>query len=134
MNSSISQPLPEATDEPDFSPLMLPPDSRIENRNLDQTLGDIRSGRRLKKVVASVEGFLNGQVARLNQALDECQRAASNDAIVQRILADFEREKHNWEEKRQSEIARLKEAGDKLSAGWKVLEDERRRFLDQRNA
>ena len=44
---------------------------------LDRTLAEIRSGRRLEKLIASIQGFLNGQVARLDKALDECQAVAT---------------------------------------------------------
>ncbi len=95
--------------------------------SLDRTLTEIRSGRRLEKVVASIEGFLNSQVARLDQAIAECNQSIENDRIVQKILADFEIEKAAWENSRQAEILRLQAAGEELIRGWEKLEDERRK-------
>ncbi len=103
-----------------------------EHQSLDRTLTEIRSGRRLEKIVASIDNFLQSQVSRLEAALDECQQAEENDKIVQAILADFEREKQEWEDQRQAEIFRLNEASDQLINAWQQLEDERRNWLDKR--
>ena len=105
-----------------------------ELRSLDQKLTEIRSGRRLEKISASVESFLNSQVSRLETVLDEIQRAEENDKIVQRILADFEEEKLAWEERRQAETLRLQKASEKLINGWQQLEDERRKWVDERGS
>lgn len=94
--------------------------------SLDRTLTEIRSGRRLEKVAASIQSFLNSQVARLENAIDECNQSIENDKIVQRILAEFEVEKAEWEESRQAEILRLQAAGEQLIQGWEQLENERR--------
>ena len=107
--------------------------SRDEDSQLDQTLSEIRSGRRLEKLVASIQGFLNGQVARLDKALDECQAAVDNDRIMRTVLASFETEQKQWQEKCEAESKRLKAEGQKLAEGWKELEDERRRLLDERS-
>ena len=104
-----------------------------EYRSLDRKLTEIRSGRRLEKIAASVEHFLNSQVSRLESTLDEIQRAEENDKIVQKILADFEEEKLSWEKRRQAEIARLNDASEKLIKGWQQLEEERRTWLERRD-
>ena len=109
------------------------PDARNEDLQLDQTLSEIRSGRRLEKLVASIQGFLNGQVARLDKALDECQAAVDNDRIMRTVLASFETEKKQWQEKCEAESKRLKAEGLKLAEGWKELEDQRRKLLDERS-
>lgn len=104
-----------------------------ERAQLDRTLNEIRSGRRLEKVITCIESFLNSQISRLEKGLAECERAAGNDKIVQRILSDFELEKQAWEAERQIETLRLKEAGEKLILGWEQLENERRTWMDQRD-
>ena len=109
------------------------PDSRNDDSQLDQTLSEIRSGRRLEKLIASIQGFLNGQVARLDKALDECQAAVDNDRIMRTVLASFETEKKQWQQKCEAESQRLKAEGQKLAEGWKELEDQRRKLLDERS-
>ena len=109
------------------------PDSRNDDSQLDRTLSEIRSGRRLEKLIASIQGFLNGQVARLDKALDECQAAVDNDRIMRTVLASFETEKKQWQEKCEAESKRLKAEGQKLAEGWKELEDQRRKLLDARS-
>ena len=96
-----------------------------------QTLNEIRAGRRLEKIVSSIESFLNSQVARIDAALEQCNQAVENDKVLQRILADFELEKQEWEVGRQQEIHRLQAAGEDLIRGWEQLESERRKFLDE---
>lgn len=98
---------------------------------LDRTLSEIRTGRRLEKITASIESFLHSQVARLEKAIAECQRSVENDEILQRILADFEVEKQEWEKNRQAEIVRLSGAGEELIKGWEKLEAERQKWSDQ---
>lgn len=95
--------------------------------SLDRTLTEIRSGRRLEKIVASIENFMYSQITRLDKAMAECNQAIENDRIVQKILADFELEKAAWEEKLQAETLRLQAAGEELIKGWEKLEDERRK-------
>ena len=95
--------------------------------SLDRTLTEIRSGRRLEKIVDSIENFLNSQITRLEKAMAECNASIENDRIVQRILSEFEVEKAAWEESRQAEILRLQAAGEELVKGWEKLEDERRK-------
>jgi hypothetical protein len=102
-------------------------------QSLDRTLTEIRSGRRLQKIVSSIESFLLSQVTRLNNALEECNQAVENDKIVQRILAEFEKEKQAWEANRQAEILRLHEAGEELIRGWDQLDEERRKWSDERS-
>ena len=100
---------------------------------LDQTLTEIRSGRRLEKIAGSIASFLNGQLVRLETVLEECDRAQRNDQIVQQILADLETQKIAWAENCQTESQRLKEAADQLALGWKQLENERRKWIDERD-
>ena len=66
--------------------------------------------------------------------MEECRLAENNDQILQKIRKDFEQEKLEWEETRNSESLRLIEASDKLIEGWKALEDERRSWLDERDS
>lgn len=101
--------------------------------DLDHTLTEIRSGRRLEKVVSCVENFLQSQISRLEKEMAKCEEAVDNDKIVQKILADFELEKQAWDAERQTETRRLKDAGEKLIQGWEQLENERRNWLDQRD-
>jgi hypothetical protein len=103
-------------------------------QSLDRTLTEIRSGRRLESIVASIESFLDGQIGRLELAINECNKAVENDKIVQRILANFELEQRAWEENRQAEIVRLQASGAKLINGWEKLENERRKFWEERNS
>ena len=105
----------------------------MTGQSLDRTLVEIRSGRRLEKIANSIESFLHNQVARLEEALRQCQQAENNDKILQDILSNFELEKKKWEEQRQAEIRRLDQASKQLSLGWQQLEDERRNWLDERN-
>ena len=100
-------------------------------RSLDRSLTKSRSARRLESVVSSVESFLNGQVERLEQAIQQCNQAVDNDRIVQSIMADFELRKQEWESQRASELARLELAGNELAKAWEQLETERRRFAEQ---
>ncbi len=102
-------------------------------QSLDRTLTEIRSGRRLEKIVTSIENFLHNQILRLDKALDEFRLAQNNEKILQKILKDFETEKLQWDEARNSEILRLSDASEKLIEGWQQLEDERRNWLDERD-
>lgn len=111
-----------------------PTESPESAATLDRTLAEIRSGRRLEKLIASIQGFLNGQIARLDKALDECQAVADNDRIMRTVLASFETEKKVWQQKCDAESKRLEAAGRRLADGWKQLEDERRKLLDERRA
>ena len=101
-------------------------------QSLDRTLSEIRSGRRLEKIVSSIESFLLSQITRLDTALEECNRAVEDDKCVQRMLADFQLEKQAWEVNRQSEVQRLSTAGEELTRGWEQLEEERRKWSDER--
>lgn len=119
MNPTTTE--PPISPQPDFA------EFRKVRSALDQTLTEIRSGRRLERVVSSIESFLTSQVARLDKAIEECNAAVENDNIVKRILADFEKEKAAWDECRQREILRLQRAGEELIKGWEQLEIERER-------
>lgn len=128
---------PSSTNPSNASVLSESPDddqAHPSPQSVDQTLTEIRSGRRLESIVASIESFLDGQIGRLELAINECQKAVENDKIVQRILADFELEKQAWEENRQAEIVRLQASGAKLINGWEKLENERRNFWEERNS
>jgi hypothetical protein len=92
---------------------------------LDRSLVELRSGRRLEKVIISVESFLLNHVARVKKSLDQCQLTVDQNRILQRVMADFQRQKAEWEIDRQAEIRRLFEASEKLAAGWRRLEAER---------
>lgn len=98
----------------------------------DKILNEIRSGRRLDKIVSSIENFLNNQVEKLEQAIEECEKSAGNDRIVQEILKRHEDEKRMWEEERQSETIRLSQAGEELIKAWGQLEEERRTWMENR--
>ena len=98
----------------------------------DQLLTDIRSGRRLERVVDSVKLFLEMQVDKIEQTLGQCEAAVENERQLQKRLAEFEKEKHQWNQTRMSEIERLSAAGDELSKAWAQLEVERRQFLDSK--
>jgi hypothetical protein len=125
MNPSLT---PIATAEPTGMPDF---ERNADRQSLDRTLVEIRSGRRLEKIVSSIQSFLLSQVTRLETALEECSRAVENDRIVQQILADFESEKQAWEVNRQAEILRLTAAGEELIRGWEQLENERRKWSDK---
>ncbi len=101
--------------------------------SLDQTLVEIRSGRRLEKVASSIENFLLSQLTRLEKELDRCQHAVNNDAIVQRAKLELVNCKLQWEAERDAEVLRLHEASTQMVAGWKQLEDARRKWLDECN-
>jgi hypothetical protein len=91
-----------------------------------------RSAHRLDKIARSISSFLLNQVDRLEHELERCQKAVDNDKIVQRMLADFEQEKMEWDAARQIEIERLNDASEKLAQGWANLEKERRDWLENR--
>jgi len=98
----------------------------------DQLLTDIRSGRRLERVVDSVKHFLEMQVGKIEETLAQCDAAVENERLLQQRLAEFEKEKHQWQQTRMSEIERLSAAGDELTKAWEQLEGERRKFLDSK--
>ena len=121
--------------EPGSAPVDFPMyEVAAQSPSLDRTLTEIRSGRRLEKIVKSIENFLHSQISRIDKAVEECRLAENNDQILQKIRKDFEQEKLEWEETRNSESLRLIEASDKLIEGWKALEDERRSWLDERDS
>jgi hypothetical protein len=96
----------------------------------DQMLVDIRSGRRLDRIVASIQNFLEMQVSRVEDTISQCEAAVENDIRIQERMAKFEKEKRAWDESRKQEIARLSQASDELAKAWEKLETERRQFLD----
>ena len=110
------------------------PSFRDQSQARDQVLTDIRSGRRLDKIVSSIENFLSNQVSKLEQALADCEQAVENDRIVQEILDRHEREKEAWEQARQMELERLNAAGEELARAWEKLEEERRNWLENRGS
>ncbi|MEL7497477.1 MAG: hypothetical protein AAFN77_07695 [Planctomycetota bacterium] len=109
------------------------PEANSNTKMRDQILNEIRSGRRLEKIVSSIENFLNHQVEKLEQAMAEVDRAAENDRIVKDILRRHEDEKRLWEEERQTETIRLSQAGDELIKAWDKLEEDRRNWVESRN-
>ena len=100
----------------------------------DQMLAEIRSGRRVERIVVNIKHFLEMQVARIDQTLTGCEAAVENDRRLQQRLAEFEEEKHQWAKTREAEIARLSIAGDELAKAWAQLETERRQFLDSKTS
>lgn len=102
-------------------------------QTLDQTLDEIRTGRRLEKIVSCIENFLQSQIIRLDEGLHECKRLIENDKIVKQILSDCQREKQVWESEKENQIQRLELANKKLAQGWEDLENERRKWIDQRD-
>lgn len=96
----------------------------------DQMLVDLRSGRRLDRIVASIQNFLEMQVSRVEDTIAQCEAAVENDIRVQERMAKFEKEKREWDESRKQEIARLSQASDELAKAWEKLETERRQFVD----
>ncbi len=102
------------------------------SQSLDNTLKDIRSGRRLNRIASSISSFLLHQMDRLEAELDRCQKAADNDQVVQRMLTAFEKEKLEWEAARAAEIERLNDATEKLASGWEKLESEKQQWLESR--
>ena len=100
----------------------------------DELLADIRSGRRLERIVDSIKHFLDMQVAKIDQTLAGCKAAVENDQRLQQRLAEFQEEKHQWAKTREAEIARLSIAGDELTKAWTQLETERRQFLDTKTS
>ena len=128
MNTLLSSPDQgsAATDLPVY-------EAAAQSPTLDRTLTEIRSGRRLEKIVKSIESFLHSQISRIDKAVEECRLAENNDKILQKMRKDFEQEKLEWQETRNSEGLRLNEASDMLIQGWKDLEDERRSWLDERD-
>ena len=98
----------------------------------DQLLTDIRSGRRLERVVDSIKSFLEMQVGKIEQTLAQCEAAVEKERLLQQRLAEFENEKHQWQQTRMSEIERLSAASDELAKAWGQLEVERRKCLDSK--
>lgn len=106
--------------------------SPVKAVSRDLLLADIRSGRRLERVVDSIKLFLEIQVDKFEQTLAQCEAAVENERQLQKRLAEFEKEKHQWNQTRMSEIERLSAAGDELTKAWTQLEVERRQFLDSK--
>jgi len=100
----------------------------------DQMLADIRSGRRLERLVDNIKHFLENQVAKIDQTLAGCEAAVDSDRRFQQRLAEFQEEKHQWAKTREAEIARLTIAGDELTKAWEQLENERRNFIDSKTS
>ncbi len=96
-------------------------------------LDEIRAGRRLDKIVSSIENFLGNQVSKLEQALLQCDVAVDNDRIVKEILQRHQEERERWDQERETERARLREAGEELARAWEKLEEERRNWIENRD-
>ena len=99
----------------------------------DQMLDEIRAGRRLDKIVSSIENFLDNQVSKLERAMLQCDAAVDNDRIVKEILQRHQEERERWEQERETERARLQEAGEELARAWEKLEEERRNWIENRD-
>lgn len=99
---------------------------------IDQSLTELRTGRRLEQVTTRIGSFLQSQIARIEESLAECEKSVNQNQIVQRIIADFEQQKADWESQRDAESKRLYEAGERLIAGWQQLEDERQKWMATR--
>lgn len=100
----------------------------------DQLLSDIRSGRRLERIVESIRHFLEMQVSKVEHTLAQCEAAVENDRRVHQKMAEFQQEKHKWNETRRLEVERLSAASDELAKAWEQLETERRQFLDSKSS
>jgi hypothetical protein len=100
--------------------------------NRDQVLSDIRAGRRLERITSSVQNFLETQVAKIDEALEQCEAAVENDRLVRDRLAAFEKEKREWETARNAELKRLSVASDELAKAWEKLETDRRSLADKK--
>ena len=100
----------------------------------DQMLADIRTGRRLERVVESIKRFLEVQVEKVDQTIISCEAAVREDRRLRKRLAEFQEEKHQWDQNREAEIARLSIASDELAKAWAQLETERRKFLDSKTS
>jgi len=98
----------------------------------DQLLSDIRSGRRLERIVESIRHFLEMQVSKVEDTLVQCEAAVENDRRLHQKMAEFQQEKHQWNETRKLEVQRLSAAGDELAKAWEQLEAERRKFVDSK--
>ena len=75
-----------------------------------------------------------GQFSRLEKALAECEKAADHDRVVQQMLSDFDEQKLVWESQREQEAEQLRLAYEKLMNGWKQLEDEKRKWLEEQDS
>lgn len=79
------------------------------------------------------ESFLQQQVERLKNGLQNCHDLKSEADVVRKMMEDFEEQKRHWEMQRDSEIKRLSIASSELAEAWKQLEDEQRQLLIDRN-
>ena len=95
--------------------------------SFETELGELRIGRRLKKLTRSVESFLQIQLTKLETALRECEKAEEQNELLRRMMTEFEEQKREWETKRLAEEQRLFEAGEKLMRGWEQLEIEKQK-------
>ena len=93
----------------------------------ESELGELRLGRRLKKLTSSIESFLQIQLSRLNTAMRQCEKAEEQNELLRRMFADFENQKRDWQLKQLAEEQRLFEAGEKLMRGWEQLEIEKQK-------
>lgn len=99
----------------------------VDHASFESELGELRLGRRLKKLTSSVENFLQIQLSRLNTALRHCEKAEEQNELLRRMMAEFETQKREWQLKQLAEEQRLFEAGEKLMRGWEQLEIEKQK-------
>ena len=109
-------------------------DLNHELSNFESSLGELRVGRRLQQVTSSIGSFLDSQLAKLEKALVQCKNAELQNEVLQRIIAEFEQQKIDWEQTRVAEEKRLFAAGEKLIEGWKQLEQERANWKSAPNS
>lgn len=102
-------------------------DLNVESASFETELGDLRLGRRLKKLTGSIESFLQIQLSRLNTAVLQCEQAEQQNELLRKMFADFENQKREWQLKQLAEEQRLFEAGEKLMRGWEQLEIEKQK-------
>ena len=111
---------------------MPPAISQLFSQMTDKTLDEARSGRRLTKIVNSIQSYLNNEISKLETAIEKCQQAADNDRVLQHLRMELENERQSWEADRDAEAKRLHDASEKLIQAWQQLEEERRRWMDER--
>lgn len=104
-----------------------------DRESCDQSLGKLRATRRLEQVASGIERFLMGQFTRLDKALSECERAANHDQVVQQMILEFDEQRKAWEEQREQEAERLRLAYEKMMEAWRMLEEERRMWLEEQD-
>ncbi len=96
------------------------------------SLDVIQISRRLQSLSSSIESFLCSQMEKLMLALEQCQRTDDEFQEMRQVFSDLNLQRIAWERKKNSELNRLNLASEKLVEGWRQLENERRRWIEQR--